>query len=268
MPADFVSDFRLVITVKSGEIFLDNIVIKEVAEASLVSDGNMEAPNLEAWRNYGVPAIKEKIINNGSQVLRVVAGNVGVQQGSIPVVAGKNYELSFDAKILSGAIHPRLGIRTSNSDFQGKIEILTTVAYVNWKKYTRRFTMPADFVSDFRLVLPADGEFYLDNVLIKELAEALIITDGNMESPDVDAWKNYGLPIAKEKATFEKFSGERRLYFNSTSTKAGFQQLNVPVIAGKTYQFTFKHKTVSGKLNVLLGINSSNGDFENKKAIL
>lgn len=151
---------------------------------NLVPDGSMELDDLSQWRHWG----REDIVQfqktsvskrEGSQSLYTDSKHVGAgfqhfyQHGDpIEVEAGKTYRFSFDYRLASGKFSARLGIKSSNSDFENSAPFFQTADDV-WKSYEREFTIPEDFVKDFRIsFVGKEGIFYIDNVQIIDLTPA------------------------------------------------------------------------------------------------
>ncbi len=270
MPQNFVNDFRVVFPLRAGEVYIDDVLLEEVP-ATLIYDSDMEANNLLGWTNWGSPTLKEKSHDqsaSGIQSLhldtRVSLGG-GAQQVNLPVRSGHTYKLSLQYKLLSGGLSVLMGIHDSNADYENKKANLG-LSSPNWQTYTRTFTVPSNFLTDFRLVFPTNkANVYLDDVKLEELA----ISDGNMELADVSDWQSWGTPGVKEKSAVESVSPTRSLHIDTRiSGGGGVQQMNMNLIGGHTYQYTFKYKLLSGQLYSLLGNRNSNSDFENKKAKL
>ncbi len=240
--------------------------------SSLVSDGTMESLDLAAWPTWGAPNTKEKSRAQsftGAQSLHLntqVSVGGGTSQRNIPVQAGRTYRLSFAYKLMSGKLTSSLGIRSSNVDFEKMAGVLSQTGQ-QWQIYSRIFTVPQDFMNDFRLTFAVgNGDVYIDDVMIVEVP-ATYLFDGDMELQDAAAWVNWGNPGVKEKSAVEFVSGTRSLHVDTrVSLGGGVQQINIPVRPNRTYKLSFKYKLLSGELFSLLGIRTSNSDFENKKA--
>lgn len=239
-----------------------------------IVDGNMEAIDTAAWRNWSVPPVKEKSIVQSVSPERSLhvdtrnpATGAGVQQINIAgIQAGHSYRLSYNYMLTSGEFKQLVGIRTSNNDFENRT-FTTKVVGNTWKSVIRDFTVPQGFVSDLRVVFSVrTGEFYLDDVYLQEVpAITNVVTDGNMELNDLNPWIKWGSPGVLQKSLLESVSPVRSLYVDTrVSLGGGVQQLAIPVRAGKSYRLSFRYKLLSGNLRQLLGIKTSNSDFEGK----
>lgn len=242
--------------------------------ATLVQDGDMEMAGVVNWRNYGAPVNKEKTSfraysTQNSIRLNTAGTNAGIQQLAIPVQAGKSYRFSFYYNNLTGTLKSWLGIRSSNGDFEGKIVSLPATAGV-WKLYSREFTVPPDFLSDFRVViLLTDGDAYIDNVAIEEIAPLSFVRDGDMELNGLENWRNWSVPSSPtEKTNVSSHSPTKSIHLTTLGTHAGIQQTNILLRAGKNYRYSFYYNLLSGTLETNLGIRSSNSDFEGKSVSL
>ncbi|PIR26338.1 MAG: hypothetical protein COV43_02070 [Deltaproteobacteria bacterium CG11_big_fil_rev_8_21_14_0_20_42_23] len=238
-------------------------------QSPLVLDGNMESANVDLWRSYGNPGVKEKSSDEftdgiQSMHLNTIGTDGGIQQLNIPVEAGKWYEYSFQYKLNEGELRTLLGINSSNTDFEGKISILSPTNG-NWISFSRKFQVPADYSSGLRIVAATRAaDVYIDNVQLKETEWQNLLKDGNMEFAGVAEWRSYGNPAVKEKSIAEAVSGVQSIYLNTIGTNGGIQQLDIPVEPGRWYECAFQYKLTEGELRTLLGINSSNVDFEGK----
>ena len=267
VPDDFVRDFRLVLAVRSADLYIDDVLISPIADPPLVEDGNMEAQNVDAWRSYGNPEIKEKdteTFYSGAQSVHV-SGSGGIQQKNIPVQAGNWYRLEFAYNILSGTAQPRLGIRSSNGDFEGQTINLTQTGN-EWQMYSRDFYVPDDFVRDLRLVFNLrQADMYIDDVVIAPTEAPEIVVDGDMEMTHTGSWARWGESAVLEKRTDHVFAGQRSLYIQTTpeaeNSHGGVQKLQIALESGHTYRLSFAYR-LRGLLIPRIGIGSSNNDFD------
>lgn len=260
-------------------------------------DGDMEAQNLDAWRVWGrvTPqfTFEKSRVHPGDELeqhyamhMNAQATNGGVQQLNIPVQAGKTYLLQMSYRLLSGSLRPVLGIRNSNADFENKVELLSQVTPndpdVSWN-YSRYVTIPQNFVGDFRLVLIAqNAEAYIEEIHLWDTStlntsiyntnadDSRLVRDPYMSMNGLSHWKRWGTPILLEK-DFDPMPGDewdRALHIDTRGANAGFQQVNIPVRAGQSYRLSFSHRIESGALQPMIGIGTSNSDFERKYVAL
>lgn len=94
-----------------------------------------------------------------------------------------------------------------------------------------------------------------------------LVQDGSMEAAGVDAWRSYGNPPTKEKSN-EAFAGLQSMHLNTINSGGGIQQLDIPVEAGQWYRYAFRYHLDGGEIRSVLGINTSNSDFEGNTMIL
>lgn len=188
-----LSVFSILIT--GVTFFLPHIALAE----NILSDGDMEANILEPWRRYGPPQVLEKsqaMAFEGVQSMHIqgneLTGKGGFQQVNIPVEAGKTYTLSLYYFIVEGNFNTWMGIKTSNGAFDGRVDTLVTPG--EWQLYTRQFTVPDNFIDDFRYMLNMQGgEAYIDSVEINEVIEeppAEEPIDENPDEPPIDEEEN------------------------------------------------------------------------------
>jgi len=236
---------------------------------NLLVDGSMEEENVDAWRAYAKPPVREKSTQeffSGAKSIHftsnaLVGQSGGIQQLAIPVLAGHWYRVSFQYKVNEGTLYPRLGIKSSNGDFEVINSELESTAG-QWVKYTRNFKVPDDFVSDFRFVLHSrDADVYIDDAIMEEIEDPLLIKDGDMSASHINNWVNWGNPTLLEK----RFEGINSvLYMASPDGGAGVQQINVPTENGKWYKLSFRYKHNGERLRPVLNVHDINrqGDFE------
>ncbi|MFH0857461.1 MAG: carbohydrate binding domain-containing protein [Candidatus Magasanikbacteria bacterium] len=234
---------------------------------NLVVDGNMEDVTY-TWRRWGTPVEWNKTANEqyaGLYSLYLNSTNVhsGIQQLNVPVEAGKSYKLSMKYKLNSGTMYSILGIRNSNSDFEGKVEKILMNGN-EWGNYEREFTVPNDFVSDFRIrVSIQNGIGYIDNIIIEEIEELPIVKDGDFELAGVTYWKGWGGSTNWRKSQSQVYAGVNSLEIGDVNnTNGGVYQNYIPLEKGKMYQFSFWYRVDSGALYNIVGDAGVNADVE------
>jgi len=245
-----------------GDMELNDYVPGRVGTTNWVQWGN---PNTLSKQTYfGLSGTHSLYVNS-------LERGAGVQQTNIGVEAGKSYRFSFHYRLESGEIRPRLGVNDSNSDFEGRYDKITSDIHSgDWSEYSREFTVPENFSGDFRVVISGvDAEFYIDDVQVTELDPQIVspalLIDGNMEAAGTANWLRWGNPTNMEKVAYEGYGGVQSLYLEASAQGSGFQQLNLPLQPGKTYRLSFFYRVLSGQVRQLIGINSSNADFEGKR---
>lgn len=141
---------------------------------NLIVDGDMEMPLASSWAVWGGGLKFQKTVSssyNGLQSMRLRTVNLhrGFLQTNVPVVARKRYRYSFRYKLLSGILESDLGIRNSNSDFENRRAVINLISN-DWQLYSREFTVPRNFRSDFRTTFRVrSGEALIDDVRIEEI---------------------------------------------------------------------------------------------------
>ncbi len=240
-----------------------------VATTNLVRDGDFEAVGINAnnWRAWSAAGFSKSSVNavSGTQSMFISApaSHSGIQQLSVPVVAGHKYRYSIKYKLLSGTFNTWLGIKTSNSDFEKKMA--TYVKFSDtWQTYSREFVVPANFVNDFRILASIKfGEGYIDDVTLEEIPNvpSPLVIDGDMEQEGLASWMYYGQPQLTEKSSAQTHSGTQSMHLLSQAN-FGFQQVFIPVVAGHQYRLRLWYKNDGGTFMPRIGTNSSNEDFE------
>ncbi|PJC37531.1 hypothetical protein CO046_00105 [Candidatus Peregrinibacteria bacterium CG_4_9_14_0_2_um_filter_53_11] len=233
----------------------------------IMKDTHAEEADMASWRNWGTSVALEKTRLKSSSPRQSIhldtrGGHAGVQQTSVPVKAGRWYRLAVDYNLVSGTFEPNVNIRSSNGDFEGKLEIFQPTGD-QWKTYTRTFHIPDDFVKDFRVVLRIrNGEGYLDNFFLEEVAAPSLVTNGSFEAAELTPWRAWGRPVTMQPSGDDATDGSQSLYLDTRGLNAGIQQLGLPVEAGKSYRLSFSYNHSEGTVEPVLGIASSNADFE------
>ncbi len=93
-----------------------------------------------------------------------------------------------------------------------------------------------------------------------------ILSDGDMETLTLEPWRRYGQPEILEKSQTMATDGLQSMHVKSSALngRGGFQQLGIPIEAGKTYTLTFDYFILTGHFNTWLGIQNSNGAFDGR----
>jgi hypothetical protein len=230
---------------------------------NLLRDGNMQLDNVNEWRSWGTPQVKEKSTTfsvSPTKSMRLVApASAGFQQINVPVLANHRYRYSFRYRIISGQVETNLGIRDSNRDFELKAATLNFPS--SWRVYSREFTVPANFVKDFRVILRVrGGEAYFDDVVIEEIAAPIsLVLDGTMEANGLGEWRTYGTVPLLEKSASTTHSGYQSLRIK-VGPNTGTQQMYIPLRAGRQYRFSFWYR-LTGSMIPRLSTTDSNRDF-------
>ncbi len=241
---------------------------------NVLPDGDMERNTLAPWRLYGRPTTAEKSsqqYTEGTQSMRIVSvgSGGGVQQVGIPVTSGQLYKFSFKYRLSRGVIRTLFGLNDSNVPFDGIRSDITTPLNT-WATFERLVQFP-DNPNNLPINLvfnTRDADVYIDEVILEPIGTASLVRDSDMEESTTSSWRAYGSPVTFQKTADQFRSGQRSTFISSVATGAGFQQVNVPVRPGKWYRYTLNYKLLQGEIRTLLGINSSNSDFENRLAII
>lgn len=104
--------------------------------------------------------------------------------------------------------------------------------------------------------------------MVAVLPPASIIADGDMEENGATKWCAYGQNIIWGKVGDIVHGGIRSVRIDGSAQNSGIQQLHIPVVAGKEYEFSIScYFEKKGLLKFWLGNNDSNSDFENKGSL-
>lgn len=87
-----------------------------------------------------------------------------------------------------------------------------------------------------------------------------------MEAVTLEPWRRYGQPqiLEKSQALFTEGIQSMHVKSNEVTGRSGFQQLGIPVEAGKTYAFSFDYFILEGYFKTWFGIKTSNGAFDGR----
>lgn len=166
-PAAGSDDLRVVLA-SSGPVEIDALTLTvQAGDGELIRAGQFDAGALIGWDRYG-PAACEASADaafDGAAGARCAGG--GMQQTNLPLAAGRTYRLSYGWRVDAGTLQVRLGIGTSNVDFEGAGLISGRTA--DWARQTRIITLPDDFAGDARLVFYGSGVARIDSVSLVEV---------------------------------------------------------------------------------------------------
>ncbi len=264
-------DLRVVLTVR-GEVDLDDVslALEPAPEGEqLLADGDMEAPGVEAWRDYGATQLKEKstaVVLGGEQSLHLRATGLGVQQTDLTRAQGQQVLVSLNLYLVSGAARVLVGWGNSNSDMDRRYDVLSQTG--RWLRFERLVETPAE-AGDLRLVVLLYGEAYLDDAQVGLLGAAEqpdLLQDGDMEQAHTLYWDDYGLPSGKDKTLAERSGGLRSLWVQAA--RSGVQQQVAGAQPGGRYALGLWYRVLTGSTRVRLGWNTSNRDLSGVDAIL
>lgn len=108
-------------------------------------------------------------------------------------------------------------------------------------------------------------------LLIQPAQAENLVVDGDMELDGLAEWRNYGSPSIFEKNSTTTFEGNQSMHIISAvdgNRRGGIQKIQsantaIDLLPSTTYTFRFQYYVVTGTFSYLLGIGTSNFDFEN-----
>ncbi len=253
LPAVLPGSLRLVF-LSNGEAYVDDVSVVEVPAlpTSAIVDGDMEAADASAWMAYGgVFSKTSDAAHAGTQSMRIDVG--GIQQADLPLAANSVYQLDVWYRRIAGTFRVRVGINSSNVDYEGAQLSDASSATGVWQHHTRIVEMPASLAGSVRLVIV--GNAYVDDVQLRKLE---LVDDWSAEASGTDAWTLYGAAQTLEKVVDDVYGGLQALRL----VAGGIQQTTIDVEPGKAYDLWVPYNVLSGRLRVRLGTTSSNVDFE------
>lgn len=267
VPDDFENDFRLRVSVRRGEAFIDDIVIQEIGEIPIVLDGNMEENGSDKWRAWGGTNTWSKVTStthagNNAMMLDARDGGSGFYQTNLDLEVGKNYTLAFWYKVDSGQLYNIIGMKNANADFEGLKPVFGSTDG-EWRLFERSFTVTEENFRAPALIRfsAKNGVSYVDDVSIVEIDEIPLVQDGGLESASLDHWKAWGGSNNWSKVANVNHTGNNSMMLGAAG--GGFYQTNIPVEVGKDYKISFWYRVdQGGTLFNILGMRSANADFE------
>lgn len=161
-PANGSPDLRVVVRA-AGTVDIDALRLEPLPPGdSLLREGDFDDGVLSGWTRYGPQACASTANAAFEGAGGAACANGGMQHLSIPVAAGRAYRLQYAWRVDSGLLYERLGIGTSNGDFEdaGLVSAQTD----GWQQRDRRIVIPTDFATDARLVFRATGDARIDRV--------------------------------------------------------------------------------------------------------
>jgi hypothetical protein len=229
--------------------------------------------NAEATASNDAGAIKIDVTNPGSE-----AWNVQLQHNNLPITEGRKYRLSFDAKASAnrtltynvGAGQDRNFASYSGGDQTAE---LTT----SMQTFTRTFSMLSATNNAARVVFnlanAGANAVWIDNVVVEDIGAADIpagpnvgvnlLKNGDFSSALAPSWTTWSSP-GTGSLVASVVNGSASLVVTDVDPANNWHvqlnQLNVPVVAGKSYTLTFKGSASVAK-NVGVVIGENGGSF-------
>jgi len=160
---------------QGGMTFIDNIKLQKTSELPLIFDGDMEEPLLEEWMAWGNnPVNYSKVATttpneDSVQVMKLdgLIGGAGLVQKNISVQAGREYKLSFKARVDSGKFTVSFG-NNANVDANGYWRIYKTRGA--WVEKSRIYK-GEDFLNGKAVLRFAAGGgiSYIDDIVLEDV---------------------------------------------------------------------------------------------------
>ena len=161
-PANGSPDLRVVLRA-AGAVEIDALKLTALsAGESVLTEGDFDDGVLSGWSQYGPQACASSALAAFDGAGGAACSNGGMQHLALPVAAGRAYRLRYAWRVDTGLLSARLGLGTSNADFEdaGLVSARTD----GWAQRDRRIVIPTDFASDARLIFRATGDARIDQV--------------------------------------------------------------------------------------------------------
>ena len=248
----------------SGTILVDNVVLTKNPTASFdgyLTNGDFEIGSIQNWIPYNSTEATTAAAYNSRYGAHLKGnGSWGgiMSQGTVNVVAGKTYVVSYWIKVLANGMNLQIKDGTTSSGAVLKSQTHPIASYSNWTKMTLEVTPTQNglFINfcgtgSSGTAVPANAESaYVDDIKVEEKKEAVsdgYITNGDFETGTTTPWTVYSSTTAKADA---KYDGNYGLYLGGDGGWGGlaYQQIK-NLKANSNYTITFWAKAVSGGVN-------------------
>ena len=258
-----------------GVLLIDNIVLTKDPVASFdgyLTNGDFEVGNTTGWEVWQGATVSGDAARSGNYGIHLTGnGSWGgiLSQGTVNMVAGKTYIVSYYIKVVQNGLNLQIkdGTTSSGSTLISKQHPASD--YSNWTLVTHTVTPTQNGIylnfCGIGGTSSADStkaeSAYLDDIRITEEKEAAsdgYITNGDFETGKTTPWTVYSSTAV---STAAKYEGSYGLSLGGDGGWGGlaYQQIK-NLKAGQSYTVTMRMKVVAGGVNVQVKGNDLNGD--------
>ena len=255
--------------------------IELTPDSTAVADGigRTEADATTGWDEYSAPATFESTAagtpNEGSYHFHLSdAGTGGFEKGSLTLVSGDDYELTFDCKVVSGTL--RVVIYDGDGSVLSENNLYTDASYTS--KTLSATSSVSGSSGKILFYVTGGGEFYVDNVSFRRKKKAYpsnfegaaitarlvvranvdvtpsgtSVADAQTEADATTGWIEYGSPdTAESTAAGTPDTGSYHFHIvEGAAADSGFQIESITLVAGEPIVLTFADKVAGGTLQV------------------
>ncbi len=212
---------------------------------NLISNGNFENGTTSGWFSWnGTITADTMNLHNGSYALKLSnrSGN-GPAAYSLKslVKPGGKYAVKLWASI-AGAASANVNITTkigcAGTDSYSWLVSPVTVNNLQWVELSGQLNVPQCELTDllFYAEGPAGGiDIYLDDVSVRELVDANLVSNGNFELGNVNGWSSWNGTVTASTEIAKSGSYSLKLSNRSGNGPAVYNNLKPLLTAGKTY---------------------------------
>ena len=260
-----------------GVLLMDDIVLTKDAVASFdgyITNGDFEVGNASSWEAYHGSDASTAAKYSGAYGAHLKGnGSWGgiFSQGTVNVVAGKTYILSYDIKVVKNGINLQIKDGTTSSGTLLMTQKHTTAEHGSWTHITLEITPTQNgfFINFCGIGGTGDAnsslaeEAYVDNIKVEEKVEAPstnndYIENGDFETGSKAPWTTYSSTTVNATA---KYEGNYGLYLGGDGGWGGlaYQTIN-NLKKNQEYTITMWVKVVSGGVNIQIKGSDLSGD--------
>ena len=166
-----------------------------------IVNGDFETGEADGWNLPQQGSDKAEAAHDGSYGVNIKGngGWGGMLDQTIPVNAGKSYEISFWVKVLATGVNVQIKDGdTSGANIAGDWVDMNKAG--DWKQFAYIVTPTTDMLTiNFCGSGSAAEDVYVDSVIVKELKEPSFdgyITNGDFETGDTQSWESDGFLLS------------------------------------------------------------------------
>lgn len=259
-----------------GVLLIDDISLVKNAVASFdgfITNGDFEVGNVTNWEAYHGSAASTTAKYEGSYGAHLKGnGSWGgiFSQGTVNVVAGKTYILSYWIKVVKNGINLQIKDGTTSSGTVLISKQHPIASFGSWTQVTHEVTPTKNgfFINFCGIGSSGDAnsslaeEAYVDNIKVTEKPEEPVSTgyieNGDFETGNKSPWTTYGNTAVSADAKYEGNYG-MKLAGDGGWGGMTYQTIN-NLRKNQEYTITLRLKVVSGGVNIQIKGSNLSGD--------
>lgn len=212
---------------------------------NLIGNGNFESGNTSGWFSWNGTITADTLNpHNGSYALKLSNRNgngPAAYNLNALVKPGGKYAVKLWASI-AGADSANVNITSkigcAGTDSYSWLVSPVTVNALGWVELSGQLNVPQCELTDLLIYAegPAGGiDIYLDDVSVREIVTANLVTNGNFEAGNTSGWSSWGGTVAATTDIAQSGSYSLKLSGRSGNGPAVYNNLKPLITAGKTY---------------------------------